>query len=229
MSTTKQDVIDQMRQIGVVPVFYHPDVDVLMQIIDISYNCGLRVFEFMHQRDNKGIRLFNYINERMRNYPGMILGAGTVLDAIMTERYIQVGAKFIASPFLRPEMAEVCNQHEILWIPGCTTTSDINWAKSLGANVIGVLPANILGSEFIQSVKREYRDLEFIPSGITDLHPAVLSKWFEAGSLCLKLGAPFFPKEAITLKDWGIIEKGIFGHLKNISKIKSTLKSVNPH
>ncbi|HZI24976.1 MAG TPA: hypothetical protein VFD46_07865 [Chryseolinea sp.] len=229
MSFTNQDVINQMKQTGIMPVFYHPDVDVLMQVVDISYKCGLRVFEFMHQRDNKGIRLFNYINERIRNYPGLILGVGTVLDATMTERYIDVGAQFIASPFLRPEMAEVCHQHNILWIPGCTTMADINSAKSLGARVIGVLSANILGAEFIQSAKREHPDLEFIPSGIMDLHETVLSKWLEAGSLCIKLGAPIFPKEALTLKDWGSIEKGIFGHMKNIAKIKSTLKSVNRH
>ena len=88
-----------MKQTGVVPVFYHPDVDVLMQVVDISYRCGLRVFEFMHQRDNKGIRLFNYVNERIHRYPGIILGVGTVLDATMTEQDIQVGAQFIASPF----------------------------------------------------------------------------------------------------------------------------------
>jgi 2-dehydro-3-deoxyphosphogluconate aldolase/(4S)-4-hydroxy-2-oxoglutarate aldolase len=229
MSFTKQNVIIQLKQIGVVPVFYHPDVDVLMQAVDVAYRCGLRVFEFMHQRDNKGPRLFNYIAERAHQYPDIILGAGTVLDATMTERYIQVGAQFIASPFLRPEMAEVCHQNNILWMPGCTTTTDISWAKSLGASVIGVLPGNILGSEFIQSVKREYPELEFIPSGILDLHPAALSKWFEAGSLCIKLGAALFPKDAITLKDWGTIEKGIFVHLKNISKIRASLKSVNPY
>lgn len=229
MSFTKQDVIIQLKHIGVVPVFYHPDVDVLMHIVDIVYKCGLRVFEFMHQRDNKGPRLFNYIKERCQSYPELILGVGTVLDATMTERYIQVGAEFIASPFLRPEMAQVCETHNILWMPGCTTRSDISSAKSLGASVIGVLPGNILGPEFIQSVKNEYADLEFIPSGILDLDSVSLSKWFQAGSLCIKLSTPLFPKEAITLRDWGTIEKGIFGHLKNISKIRAALKSVNPH
>ncbi len=228
MSSTKQDLIFQMKQIGVIPVFYHPDVDVLMQIVDVSYRCGLRVFEFMHQRDNKGPRLFNYIKERSHIYPGLILGAGTVLDATMTERYIQVGAEFIASPFLRPEMAEACNQHGALWMPGCTSLDDIEKSKSLGASVIGVLPGNILGSDFIAMVKREHPDLNFIPSGITDLHESALRKWYEAGSMCIKLSAPLFPKDAITLKDWGLIEKVIFAHLKNIAKIKSTVKPVNP-
>ena len=218
-----------MKPFGIIPVFYHPDVDVLMHVLDISYRCGLRVFEFMHQRDNKGPRLFNYMNERAHVYPGLILGAGTVLDATMTDRYIQVGAQFIASPFLRPEMAEVCHHHGKLWMPGCTTAVDIERAKSLGAHIIGVLPGNILGPEFISSVKREHPDLDFIPSGITDLQDIVLSRWFEAGSLCIKLSSPLFPKEAIAVKDWGLIEKVIFAHLKNIAKIKSATKSVNPN
>jgi 2-dehydro-3-deoxyphosphogluconate aldolase / (4S)-4-hydroxy-2-oxoglutarate aldolase len=227
MPFTKQAVITQMKQIGVVPVFYHPDVDILMSVVDICYRSGIRVFEFMHQRDNKGPRLFNYIRERLGNYPEIILGAGTVLDDTMTERYIQAGAQFIASPFLRPEMADVCRLQNILWIPGCTTVADIIHAKSLGATVIGILPGNILGPEFVQSVKKEFPDHEFIPSGIIDLHPAALSKWFEAGSLCIKLSGALFPKDAIAVKDWGLIEKSVVDNLKTISKIRASLNSVN--
>lgn len=227
MSFNKQEAISRMKQIGVVPVFYHPDVDVLINVVDICYRSGLRVFEFMHQRDNKGPRLFNYIRERISRYPEIILGAGTVLDDTMTERYIQAGAQFIASPFLRPEMAEVCHQQNILWMPGCTTIADIGRAKSLGATAIGILPGNILGPEFIRTVKKEFSDLEFIPSGITDLHPAALSKWFEAGSLCIKLGAPLFPKEAIAVKDWEIVEKAVADNLNSIHKIRASLNSVN--
>ena len=228
MSFTKQDVILHLKQSGIVPVFHHPDVDVLMNVVDTSYKCGLRVFEFMHQRDNKGLRLFNYIRERAYKYPGMVLGVGTVLDATMTERYLQIGAQFIASPFIRPEMAAICNERNILWMPGCTTSTDVAWSRSLGASVIGILPANILGPEFIRTVKNENPDLEFIPSGIAETDLASLTKWYQAGAMCVKLSAPLFPKEAIAAKDWSSIEKGIFGHLKNISKIRSTLKPVTP-
>jgi 2-dehydro-3-deoxyphosphogluconate aldolase/(4S)-4-hydroxy-2-oxoglutarate aldolase len=126
-------------------------------------------------------------------------------------------------------MSAICNDQDVLWMPGCTTTSDITWARSLGASVIGVLPANILGPEFIRSVKQENPDLEFIPSGIVETNLEALAKWYQAGSMCLKLSTPLFPKEAITAKDWASIEKGIFGHLKNISKIRASLKPVNPH
>lgn len=228
MPFTKQEVILLLKQSGIVPVFHHPDVDTLMHVVDISYKCGLRVFEFMHQRDNKGLRLFNHIRERAHKYPGMVLGVGTVLDATMTERYLQIGARFIASPFIRPEMASICHEQDVLWMPGCTTLSDVAWSRSLGASVIGVLPANILGPEFIRSVKNENPDLDFIPSGIVDIDPPSLTKWYNAGSMSLKISAPLFPKEAVTAKDWSSIEKVIFGHLKNIAKIRTSLKLVNP-
>ena len=227
MPVSKEEVVSQMKQVGVVPVFYHPDVNILMTIVDICYKLGLRVFEFMHQRDNKGPRLFHYVNERVGNYPGTILGAGTVLDDTMCERYIEAGAQFIASPFLRPEMAEVCRVKNILWMPGCTTTADITKAKSLGATAIGILPGNILGPEFVRAVKKEFPDMEFVPSGIEDLHPSVLAKWFQAGSLCIKLSGLLFPKNAIAVKDWALIEKSMADNLKTISKTRASVDNVN--
>lgn len=227
MPISNEEVVSHMKQVGVVPVFYHPDVDVLMTVVDICYKSGLRVFEFMHQRDNVGPRLFHYINERINNYPGMILGAGTVLDDTMCERYIQAGAQFIASPFLRPEMAEVCRANNILWMPGCTTTSDIIKAKSWGATAIGVLPGNILGPEFVLAVKKQFPDMEFVPSGIEDLHPLSLAKWFQAGSLCIKLSGLLFPKNTIAVKDWNLIKKLMADNLKTISKTRASINNVN--
>jgi 2-dehydro-3-deoxyphosphogluconate aldolase/(4S)-4-hydroxy-2-oxoglutarate aldolase len=120
----------------------------------------------------------------------------------MTERYIDAGAQFIASPFLRPEMGKICHERKILWMPGCTTKSDIAWAKTLGATVIGLLPANILGPEFLQSVKREYPDLQFIPSGIWISIPVCLPNGTKQVTLS-ETGSSFVPKDAITVKDWG--------------------------
>ena len=227
MPISKEEVVSQMKQVGVVPVFYHPDVDVLMTLVDICYKSGLRVFEFMHQRDNKGPRLFHYIHERIGNYPGVILGAGTVLDGTMCERYIEAGAQFIASPFLRAEMAEICRSKNLLWMPGCTTRADITKAKFLGATAIGILPGNILGPEFIHSVKKDFPDIQFVPSGIEDLHPTALTKWFQAGSLCIKLSGLLFPKNAIAVKDWDLIEKSMIDNLKTIFKTRASTNNVN--
>ena len=169
MSVSKEIVSLKIRTSGVVPVFYHPDMDVLLKVVSISYQCGLRVFEFMHQRDNKGLRFFEHLVGRLDEFPDLTLGVGTVLDATMTERYIKAGANFVASPFLRPDMGKVTQEFNVLWMPGCTTLAEIEKAKALGATFINVLPGNVLGFDFITPIARQYPELNLIPSGIADL------------------------------------------------------------
>ena len=227
MLISKKAVMFKIRSSGVVPVFYHPDVDVLLKIVSICYKCGLRVFEFMHQRDNRGLRYFEYLTERLHQFPDLTLGVGTVLDAVMTERYINSGARFIASPFLRPDMGVVCQQHDAMCMPGCSSLADIEKAKSLGASVINVLSGNVLGPDFITSVNRSHSDLQLIPSGVSDLKEIILRKWFEAGILGIKLGSQVFTKEQIALKEWSTVEKNLSELLKVVGKIQSVVKPVN--
>ena len=227
MSVSKKDVIMKISASGLIPVFYHPDMDVLLRVVSISYHCGLRVFEFMHQRDNKGLRFFEHLAGRLDEFPGLILGAGTVLDATMTERYIKAGACFIASPFLRPDMGQVCKQHDVIWMPGCTTVAEIEKAKALGASVINVLPGNVLGFDFITPIAKQHADLHLIPSGVSDLRENILGKWFEAGVMGIKLGAQVFTKEHIAAKDWSGIENNLTELMSSIKKIQSTVKPLN--
>lgn len=227
MSVSKKEVITKIKASGIVPVFYHPDMDVLLRAVSLSYQCGIRVFEFMHQRDNKGLRFFEHLAGRQHEFPELIFGVGTVLDATMTERYIRAGAQYISSPFLRPDMGQVCDTNKVLWMPGCSTAAEIERSKELGATAINVLPGNVLGFEFITPIARQHPDMHLIPSGIADLRENILSKWFEAGVLGIKLGAQIFTKERIAAKDWSGIEGSLMTLLKNIKTIQATVKPVN--
>jgi 2-dehydro-3-deoxyphosphogluconate aldolase/(4S)-4-hydroxy-2-oxoglutarate aldolase len=198
-------------------------MDVLMKILRLCYQCGLRIFEFMHQRDNKGLRFFEHLVGKHAEFPDLILGVGTVLDATMTERYIHAGANFISSPFLRPDMGKICKENDLLWIPGCTTPEEIEKAKSLGAYAINIVPGNVLGSEFTATISKLHPDICLIPSGITDLKENTLSKWFEAGSAALKVGSQFFTKEEISAKDWSRIERNLLTLLGDVKKVQSAL------
>jgi len=223
MSANKKDAIIHIRASGLVPVFFHHDVDMLLRSVAVSYTCGIRAFEFMHQRDNKGLRYFEYLMNHIEEFPGLTVGVGTVLDATMTERYIHSGASFIASPFMRPDMGEVCQRHEVLWMPGCSTAVEIEKARMHGAQVINVSPGNVLGPEFVANVSRQFTDLQFIPSGIADVHDAELQKWFESGALAVKLNAQLFTKDLIAEKNWKAIEHNLMALLKTIRKIQATV------
>lgn len=224
MSLSKEIVSLKIRTSGVIPVFYHADMDVLLKVVSICYQSGLRVFEFMHQRDNKGLRFFEHLVGSFEQFPDLTLGVGTVLDATMTERYINAGASFVASPFLRPDMGQVANDANVLWMPGCTTLAEIEKARALGATFINVLPGNILGFDFITPIAKQYPDLYLIPSGIADLKENSLRKWFEAGVSGIKLGPQVFTKEDIAAKAWSKITISLTDLLNSIKKIQSSLK-----
>jgi len=160
MSVSKKEVLLRFRDSGVIPVFYHPDVDILMRIVSICYHSGsrvfdrcLRVYEFMHQRAYRGLRFFMHLNEQLDQFPGIVPGVGTVLDAPMTERYVRTGAQFIASPFLRPDRGRECEENDI-WMPVCATVGEMNHADELHTEAINVLPGNVLGFE-IHSAHRQ--------------------------------------------------------------------------
>jgi len=227
MKPPASDLVASLRKTGLVPVFSHLEVDLLVKIVELSYRCGARVFEFTHLRDNRGLRLFQYLAEQVQHHHDLILGAGTVLDATMTERYIQAGAKFISSPFMRADMAEMCHKYERIWMPGCSAVPEVLQAKSLGAKIVTVLPGNILGPDFIAPIAAEHKDLHLVPSGGIETSAASLRKWFESGALCVKLNSSIFPKEAIAARDWVKIESLLFAALKTIRQVKASVNSVN--
>lgn len=226
------EIISSMKTAGFVPVFYHADANTVLQMIRIAYGCGVRVFEFLHQRDNRGLRIFAWLAEQAKEMPGLLLGAGTVLDAVMAERYIAAGANFIGSPFLRKDMCEVCMKHNVLWIPGCSTQVDIAQANSFGAKAAMILPGNILGADFLRKAVIEFPTISFIPSGGIDISENSLRTWIGVGALSVRLGDTLFDREAVMIKEWARIENNIHGVMHTIHKVKnqvqknSTLNSI---
>jgi len=216
-----KEVINVIKTVGVIPVFYHPEVNTILQAIRTAYRCGARVFEFLHQRDNRGLRIFSWLVDETKNMPDLILGVGTVLDATMTDRYIKAGAKFISSPFLRKDMADVCRHANILWMPGCSTQTDIREARELGASIVMIIPGNVLGPDFLRRAVLEYTDLHFVPSGGVELTEASLRSWIHSGAPAVRLNEQLFPREAIVLHEWDKIERNVRMALEQVQKLKS--------
>lgn len=227
-SENNKIIIHALQTAGLIPVFAHSDVDVWEQILKIAYRCGVRVFEFTHLRDARGIRLFSHLNEVAAQYPELILGAGTVLDAATADRYLKSGARFIASPFLREDMAEICSWHNALWIPGCSTAPEIAQAAELGAEVISILPGNTTGADHMKVAARNHTGIHFIPSTGVAVREENLYEWIHAGALSIRMGSSLFPKDTIAIKDWMRVERNISGALTAIRQAKHA-QTVRPN
>jgi 2-dehydro-3-deoxyphosphogluconate aldolase/(4S)-4-hydroxy-2-oxoglutarate aldolase len=204
-----------MRETGIIPVFYHKDPTVCRNVIKSCYEAGVRVFEFTNRGDYAH-ELFGELNKwAEKEVPSMIMGAGSIVDAGTTALYIQLGANFIVSPLLNPEMAKVCNRRKILWSPGCGSLTEINLAEELGAEIVKIFPGLATGGpDFVKAIKGPCPWTSIMPTGGVEPTLENLNEWFEAGVTCVGIGSNLITRELIQKKDWDSLTKRVSAALK---------------
>lgn len=216
------EVVTTMKNHGIIPVFYNGDIEVCKQVIKSCYDGGARVFEFTNRGDGAH-KVYEEISYFVtQELPEMVLGAGSIVDAGTTALYLQLGANFIVSPIVNPEMAKVCNRRKIAWMPGCGSVTEISYAEELGAEIIKIFPAmEVGGPSFVKAVKGPFPWTSIMPTGGVSPTEENLRAWFEAGVHCVGIGSKLFLKNQDGSYDYkGITEKvrSAFQILKQIKK-----------
>ena len=106
------EVATVMRETGIVPLFYHSDIEVSKNVLKACYDGGARLMEFT-TRGDFAHEVFCELNKyAIANLPGMIMGVGSVTDAAAASRFMGLGANFIVTPVLREDVAIVCNRRK---------------------------------------------------------------------------------------------------------------------
>ena len=212
---TRIDVILKMREAGIVPVFYHKDPEVCRNVIKSCFDGGIEVFEFTNRGDYAH-EMFSELNKwAEKEIPDITMGAGSVVDPGTASLYIQLGANFIVSPILNPDMAKICNRRKILWIPGCGSLSEIGQAEELGAEIVKIFPGLATGGpDFVKAIKGPCPWTSIMPTGGVEPTVENLREWFEAGVTCVGIGSNLITKELIQKKDWKGLTRRIAGAVK---------------
>lgn len=186
-----------MKENGMVPVFFHKDIEVCKQVLKACYDGGVRVFEFTNRGDRAHLVFQELIIWAEKEAPEMILGVGSVVDAGTTSLYIQLGASFIVSPILNPDMAKVCNRRKIGWSPGCGSLSEISQAEELGAEIVKIFPASQVGGpSFIKAISGPCPWTSIMPTGGVSPDEENLRGWINAGAYCVGMGSQLMVKDA---------------------------------
>ena len=99
-------------------------------------------------------------------FPEMLIGAGTVINAEQANRAIDCGAKFIVGPGFAAEVAVVCRERGILYLPGCVTPTEIITAISYGVEIVKFFPcSNFGGLATIKALSAAFPTMKFLPTG----------------------------------------------------------------
>jgi len=207
---TRIEVALKMKETGIVPVFYHKDLEVCKKVLMACYNGGVRVFEFTNRGDYAH-EIFSELNKfSEQQAPEMILGVGSVLDPGTTSLYLQLGANFIVSPILNPEMAKVCNRRKVAWSPGCGSVTEISYAEELGSEVVKIFPGSQVGGpSFVKGIKGPLPWTSIMPTGGVEPTEENLKGWFQAGVHCVGMGSQLITKDVIKNQDYDQLEQKV--------------------
>lgn len=207
---TRLEVLNTMIDLGLVPVFYHKDVEVSKKVIAACAEGGARVVEFT----NRGDFAYHVFTDLSRHFaaanPRLMLGVGSIGDAPTAAMYIASGANFVVGPVLNAEVARLCNRRKIAYSPGCGSASEIAEAEELGVEIVKVFPGNSVGGPgFVKAVLGPCPWTRIMPTGGVDATRESITAWFKAGVACVGMGSNLITKEAVAAGDFEAITRNV--------------------
>ena len=198
-----------MEKTGMVPLFYHPDVELGKKVLKACYDGGARLMEFT-ARGDFAYEVFSELNKfAIKELPGMMMGIGSITDAAAASLYMQMGANFVVTPSLREDIAIVCNRRKVLWSPGCGSLTEINRAEELGCEIVKLFPGSVYGPEFVKAIKGPQPWTKVMPTGGVTTEESNLKAWFNAGVTCVGMGSQLISKEILDTQDFGNLKKAV--------------------
>ena len=202
-------VLNTMIETGLVPIFYNGDIEVATRIVQACADGGARTIEFTNRGDQAHI-VFEELVRRFEDNDDIILGVGSVIDPGTTSLYLQLGANFIVSPILNPEMVRTCNRRKVACSPGCGTVSEISQAEELGVEIVKIFPGSQLGGAgFVKAVRGPIRWTRILPTGGVSPTKENIYGWIEAGAACVGMGSKLITKDSVAVGNYETITENV--------------------
>lgn len=219
MSKT-QKITDAIIQQGMLPLYFNSSDEVSLDVLKAIYRAGVKAVEYTNRGDAALANFKKMVVLRNAEMPGLLLGVGTIKNMQHAKDYMAAGADFLVSPGFVPDVAAYCVSNDIFYAPGCMTPSEIIAAENAGIKFIKLFPGNMLGPEFLTTIKDIFPKLLFMPTGGVDTTKENIEGWFKAGVCAVGMGSKLISKKLMEAKDYGTIESETKKVLELIGSIK---------
>jgi 2-dehydro-3-deoxyphosphogluconate aldolase/(4S)-4-hydroxy-2-oxoglutarate aldolase len=191
----KQELKTRIEEIGLVPVIRTSSAADARFAVEEVAQAGIPIIELTMTVPGA----LDVIREVVRAVPGVILGAGTVLDTDTGKACIDAGAQFISTPALDiPTVEMVAKNKDILMMAGALTPTEIHAAWKGGSDFVKIFPCSLMGGDnYIRTLRRPFPDILLIPGGgVTQQNAA---HYVLAGASALSVGKELIPPESMLL------------------------------
>ena len=213
---TAQAIIQQ----GMLPLYFNADESVSIDVLKAVYRAGVKAIEYTN-RGEAALKNFTRLVEiRNQEMPGLLMGVGTIKNLEQAKAYVAAGADFMVSPGFVSEVAAYANGIDMFYAPGCMTPTEIIAAENSGIGFIKLFPGNMLGTEFLTTIKDIFPKLLFMPTGGVDTTRENIEGRFKAGVCAVGMGSKLISKKLMESKDYVSIENATREVLALIQTIK---------
>ena len=192
---TRTDICDHIAQIGIMPGIRADSAEDALFAAETVYEAGITVAEITMTVPHA----IEVIAQLTRNYPGFMVGAGTVLDVETSQRCVDAGARFITSTGLVPDVLEYTLKHDVASIPGAMTPTEVIAAWRAGGDFVKIFPcAPMGGDQYIRALKVPLPQVSLIASG--GVNQLTATNFLYAGASSLGIGSELMPRKAIATR-----------------------------
>jgi 2-dehydro-3-deoxyphosphogluconate aldolase/(4S)-4-hydroxy-2-oxoglutarate aldolase len=152
----------KIEELRLIPVAVLEDSENAIPLSKTLIDAGLPVIEITFRTKAAA----QSISEIKKEFPEMLVGAGTVLNIDQVDAAIEAGSEFIVSPGFNPTIIDYCIENKYPIIPGIDSPSFIEWGLERGLDKFKFFPAEISGGlQMLKSLYGPYPQVKFIPTG----------------------------------------------------------------
>ena len=196
------EVIKKMEKVKIIPVAVIEHSENAFPLGKALLDAGLPVVEvtFRTEAAAKAISILR------KEFPDMLVGAGTVLKVEQVKAAVEAGSEFIVTPGFNPTIVDYCVKNKIPIVPGLNSPSFIEWGLERGLNHFKFFPADISGGpRMLQLLSGPYPTVKFMPTG--GVNNQTLIEYLKLENVFACGGSWIVKKDLISKKNFNEITK----------------------
>lgn len=203
----------RLKESGLAAVIRRPKESQINQIAEALVAGGVGALEITVDTDGA----YDMIYRLKKEYGDKVLvGAGTVLDAVTAKRAIDAGSDFIFSPNFDEETVRITNRYGKISIPGVMTPTEMVNAYAAGADVMKVFPGDALGINYIKNLQGPLGHIPMMPTGGVNADNA--EDFIRAGAVAVGAGGSLVNAKAVAAEEYEVLTETAKKFIESIQR-----------